>query len=132
MSTRAYSGVYYGTNGGGMKFFVVPVIVICLFSFAFIVIQLNLHSVASHANESEAVKQACGHNPLGTWKNETKFYRICGLPDGSFGIQVLIKNIDGTYREVTSYIRKTSGKPVLNFYDVVRYIEEGCKATFIP
>lgn len=118
------------TYSGGMRLPIFPILfLIGITILAAMVIQLNLHSVANHADESEAVKQACGNNPLGMWKNTTKFYRICGLPDGSFGIQVLIKNVDNTYREVTSFIRKTHGKPVKSFSDVIKYVEKACEAT---
>lgn len=88
-----------------------------------IAVQLNLHSVAQRPTDTEAIDQACSNNSMGVWEHTTngRFYEICRLPDGSFGIRVLIKNLDGTFKKVTSFIRKTHGKPVMDFEKVLEY-----------
>lgn len=97
-----------------------------------LVIQLNLHSLLRHSSEADAVHQACKQNPIGYWENDTKSYLLCQLPDGSFGIQVLVDKMNGIKGEVTSFIRKTSGKPVMELEKVIEYLEKACHATMAP
>lgn len=95
------------------------------------VIQLNLHSLATHTAEAEGVHQCFNRNgEIQRWENpETgKFFRICDNNGDWFGIQVFVKNADGTFREITSFIRKHHGKPVTNLSDVEKYIETAGKA----
>lgn len=106
---------------------------VACFSICFaLVIQLNLHSLMRHSSEAEAVHQACKQNPIGYWEADTKSYLLCQLPDGSFGIQVLVDKMNGIKGEVTSFIRKSSGKPVMDIQKVINYLEKACNARAAP
>lgn len=108
--------------------------IIAVFSICFaLVIQLNLHSLLRHSSEADAVHQACKQNPIGYWEDGNgKSFLLCQLPDGSFGIQVLIDKLNGVKGEVTSFVRKVHGNPVMDYQKVVEYIEVSCKGLPAP
>ena len=109
------------------------IIVACLCICFALVIQLNLHSLLRHTSEAEMVHQACKQNPIGYWEADNgKSFLLCQLPDGSFGIQVLVEKLNGVKGEVTSFIRKVHGNPVMDLDKVIHYLENGCKASIAP
>jgi hypothetical protein len=108
------------TNGFRWNRLFIILAIVIVFALA---VQLNLHSVLQRASDTEAIDQACSNHSLGVWEHATngRFYQICQMPDGSFGIRVLIRELDGTFKKVTSFIRKTHGKPVMEFEKVLEY-----------
>lgn len=94
------------------------ILVICA-----IAVQLTFHALLKH-NEAELVDQRCGdrRNILDFRRLDDRFYQICDMGDGSFGIRVLIRETEGVYRRVTSFVRKVHGKPVMDLKAIIEYI----------
>jgi hypothetical protein len=121
-----YTGTYQGNSFNFGKFLFLGGLVI----LGIITVQLNLHAFVAHTSEAEAVHQCFSRNgELQRWQNPDngKFFRVCDNGNW-FGIQVVVKNVDGTFREVTSFIRKTHNKFVTNLTDIERYLEIAGKA----
>lgn len=87
-----------------------------------VVTQLNFHALLRHGSDAEQVRQNCnnGHEVTRGFAPDGKIFRVCLIEPEKYGIQVLIKNIDGTFREITSFIyRKEKGA---TFQQVIDYL----------
>lgn len=107
---------------------IIPILCILVFATA---VQLTFHAILTHKSETEAVDQACGRHSLGVWENPTngKQFQLCKLPDGSYGIRVMIRDANNNLRKITSFIRKVHSKPVLDIVKIMEYINKANGAT---
>lgn len=116
------AGTYSGGTGGLGKLLLGFIAMAVIFAM---VVQLNMHSVIAHGSDAEAVHNCFKQNgEMARWEDTLtgKIYRVCSNYGEWYGIQVVRKNVDSTYREITSFIRKRHGKLVTNFSDVEKYI----------
>ena len=114
----AYAGTYPGGSFNVSKLFFFAVIVFATIG----AVQLCLHARLAHGSEADAVDQCFNDNgTLQTWQLGDKYYQVCDMGIG-YGIRVVIRTVDNQFREMTSFIRKTHGKPVTNILDVEKYL----------
>lgn len=109
------------TNSNGLKF--LPILLLALIAFALLAITYTSHAVERHGVTEVSAIRSCMRRdgPYQTWRSTrtpNTFYHICELPDGRFGLQVVVDEIaeciektcfvkgNGSWKEVTSYLRK--------------------------
>src|SRR3972149_2826986 len=101
------TAAYFPASSGGIKF-----VLLMLLLAAAATVALMMHADITHPGEAESVRQCISRNGVfQLWEMGDKQYRVCQITPGVFGIQVIIKDAQGAWREVTSFIRKIHSKP---------------------
>ena len=87
------------------------------------------HAVASHPSAAQAVRDCMEnqgpvahlHNP-----DNNRDYYICEIEPGKYGVQILIKDSDGNYHEISSFIKNK----MRLLEDVIRYVKNGSTSIY--
>jgi hypothetical protein len=113
----AYCPTYQGNNG-------LAKLIVIMTLLAIATVALMMHANLTHpAGEAETVRQCISnHGVMQLWELGNKQFRVCELQPGTYGIQVILKDAQGAWREVTSFVRSTHGKPA-NLDKVMQYLE---------
>lgn len=84
------------------------------------------HAVAQHSSAAQAVRECMNNQgPVAHLVNPgvtpQRDYFVCEIEPGKYGVQILIKDSQGNWREVTSFVKNK----MTHLADVIRYIKNG-------
>lgn len=95
--------------------YTLPVILIVLAAVSILAVTFapvyHSHAVVRHGTDAEIVRKCLEDNgPVQQWKkyDSTRYHRLCVLPDGRIGDQIVQLDDDGVWHEITSFIRQES------------------------
>jgi len=110
-------------------FFIFVMIIIAMFTIAFLLPQLpdlsglevevKSHATISHVNDAEIVRNCLSRNTYKLFQNPltNRIARICQVDNNTWGIQI-VERINGKSEEVTSFLKNKMSK----YEDIVRYL----------
>ncbi|KAA3644801.1 MAG: hypothetical protein DWQ07_15460 [Chloroflexi bacterium] len=86
-----------------------------------VAVGMNAHSITRHGiSEVSAIHNCIQQNgPVMTFRSTTdpnRFYQLCQLPDGRFGMRTVQHLGEGLYKHVTSFIPKDGSWPLVREY----------------
>lgn len=100
----------------------IPVALIILAALVFYAVTFapvyHQHAIVRHGTDAELVRKCLEDNgPVQQWRknDSSRYHKLCILPDGRIGDQIVQLDDDGVWHEITSFVRQES-----SLDDVVR------------
>ena len=105
----------YDTRSPSSGFFKFLLILAAISILLIVATQLNFHAILQHGSDAETVRSCLGNgNPvyIGS-SSDGRIFKVCQIAPFKYGIQVLAKESDSVFKEITSFIyRKEKGATI--------------------
>lgn len=93
----------------------IPVVLIILAALAIYAVTFapvyHSHAVVRHGTDAELVRKCLeDQGPVQQWQklDSTRYHKLCILPDGRIGDQIVQLDDNGVWHEITSFVRQES------------------------
>ena len=93
-----------------IPFVLIVLAALCVYAVAFAPVY-HQHAVVRHGTDAELVRKCLEDNgPVQQWRklDSSRYHKLCVLPDGRIGDQIVQLDDDGIWHEITSFVRQES------------------------
>lgn len=115
-------------NRSMLPLILIALAALCIYAVVTFAPVYHDHAVTRHGADAELVRKCLEDNgPVQQWKkfDSTRYHKLCILPDGRIGDQIVQLDDNGIWHEITSFIRQES-----NLEDVMRVLAKEAVKVF--